>query len=291
MEPVSPQRSIPFCGAFRSWRRTTDETRPRVRSTSQLESGCLPSLERESPRQHTATRADRPGTVKFSASTEHAFVLDASRLTAIWDYIESIADEVTAEMECADDSEREVNSLDAVLRHPNASETQLRALSIRGRSGDPEVDVTVKFESKRTAVRSVHLRVDGPDETAQLIHNRLKAEIANCKPWYSFLARGIGEVLVAILMVWLTMGWLLNTGVVTLPPRTRFYLVGLLVGAGFVNAFRPRLFPLGAFALGGRERRYEVGDKVRRSLTIALATGTLALIYRLLVSLTSPSDS
>ena len=227
---------------------------------------------------------------------KHAFVVRLSDLGKLWKLLESRIGAVTASAECSDEMEREFDAWEELASYENSPTKKIIKLSIESHSDDLKKFVHIKFLGKRFGGILIYIRAR--EQLISEVKDKMSNILDGTKPWYSFLAR-LGSSLLAALtwvVLWfLCRPWELSETLrlpvwetLRLPVWLPFVvLLGFMILLGTViityvdrGLRKPWswLFPMGYFALGQGEQRYEIGERIRLGIIIGLPISLAASV-------------
>ncbi|MDP2562969.1 hypothetical protein [Psychrobium sp. 1_MG-2023] len=151
------------------------------------------------------------------------------------------------------------------------------------------------MELENDDYRTISIASSGDDDTVTKVGDQIPEIIDGLKPWYSVITR------IDLYWVCLTIFGLIAFFVLLMVPeseskdplsfeealRALLIMAGLVFGVFFaykyVNAFKKAIFPIGCFALGQGKERYEVQEKIRWGVVVALIISLLSsTVYGLL---------
>ena len=242
--------------------------------------------------------------MKESISTKrnHAFVVRSSDLEKLWKVLEDHIGTVTVSVECLDDVKREFNDLKELLSYDNSPARRIVSLSVESELDDWEKEAQIVFSSSPSRY-AISIKIKGPERVDSGVKDKIFDILEGLKPWYFFLAPRASSfdhmasfwayiligacVYFGLFFVWVE----LTKKFVSLDsfsePNRGLFVVSVLVIPALLmltlNELRVRIFPLGSFALGQGERRYDTREKVRWGILLgsagALATSLLSFIW------------
>ena len=235
---------------------------------------------------------------------KHAFVIRLYDLEKLWKLLEAHIGTVTASAECSDEMEREFDAWEELASYDNPPAKKIIRLSIESRSDDWKRFVHIRFIGDIFVSTVILIRAQ--EQLISEIKDKISDTLDGTKPWYSFLARFGSYLLVALSWVIL---WVLywpqglSEIILSLPAWETlrlpvwspfvvligFTILLVLIGSAILiyadkGLRKPWswLFPVGYFAIGQGERRYEIGERIRLGIIIGLP---LSFVASLLVSL------
>jgi len=231
--------------------------------------------------------------VRAKFEVTHAFVLDAAAVRKIWVQVGQGCQVIEATARCTDDIIRKFNSATELSDYENAERAQIRSLTISGRSEDYKTNVEISFADRYGAMISFDMR--GSESTIIPLKSNLADISAGLKPWYSKLAT-------------FQTGWLwgafsllclLFTISTPTPAATPFSIKKYLFMAAIVvtvialamatdwlsGKIRRYCFPRAFFSFGQGCARYDVAEKYRWGVIVALFVGFATSIISLPLTL------
>ena len=229
----------------------------------------------------------------FRVKHNHAFVVKENDIQKIWNKLESFDKSVTAIVEFSDSIERKVESCEALIQFENSKKRQIKRIEFTAICKE-RINIT-RVELENDEYRTISIASSGDDETVTKIGDQIPEIIDGLKPWYSVITR-LDLYWVCFLIVFLFSFFVFlmapeseSKGPLSFEQALRllFILAGVLFAGFFaykyVNGFKNNIFPIGCFALGQGKERYEMQEKIRWSVVVALIISLLSsTIYGLL---------
>ena len=224
---------------------------------------------------------------RLSAARKHAFVLRQSDLETLYNLLEKKIGTVTTSAVCSDDVERQFENLGELASYNNPKTKRILILLIE--SGAPNEEGHAKLDFTENPETHISININVQAKTDSDIKNKVFDTIEGMKPWYSFLAEtnnfltifiAVGTGLGCVMIAYLAIEKYYVLGNISKISRTFFLLYSSFI-IGFIanyvlKGLRKRIFPLGYFALGNGERRYEIAERVRWGIIITLAGSFLS---------------
>ncbi|AQQ01683.1 hypothetical protein B0W48_18965 [Pseudoalteromonas aliena] len=229
----------------------------------------------------------------FRVKNNHAFVVKESDIKKIWDKLESFDKSVTAIVEFTDSIERKVDSCETLIQFENSKKRQIKRIELMAICKE-KINIT-RVELENDEYRTISIASSGDDETVTKIGDQIPEIIDGLKPWYSMIAR-LDLIWVCSLIIFL-FGFFVSVMVPDSESKDplsfdqalrALSILGGVLFTGFfaykyVNCFKKTIFPIGCFALGQGKERYEMQEKIRWSVVVALIISLLSsTIYGLL---------
>lgn len=236
--------------------------------------------------------------VRATLETNSAFVLRPDHIRRVWALFESKVGPVSALALCADDFEREFNTIQELLDYDNFPARKIVALQIGTWDKDSDPTASISFMQQRYSP-SIRFTATGVEEQVAVLKQHIANLLDAITPWYSFLSGTPRTVFLlsaaSLPMFFLTLAINVPLHKTHTPPSlsTLFLAIMLMavafIALGFVaaglNALRVRLFPIGLFALGAEQSRYQTDENIRWVVIVGFfvslaASVVFALIWR-----------
>lgn len=230
--------------------------------------------------------------VSKDESLTRPYVLEPEDIQRIYQALTSFTNRITFTLSCQDGFKREFSALEDLIAFENSPTKNIKALGINARSNDGTTYVWVRFDTDRLS--NIRINIEGEEEIAAAINERLEERVSNMKPWYARMAQlGIWQIYLVIytfLLVWFLVAY--ATGKLR-PPNSLSYvwplLIGLLAGivigiiANILDWLKRALFPMGVFALGQGAKRHKDKDLIRTTVIIGFLVSFVASVIVALV--------
>ena len=213
---------------------------------------------------------------------KHAFVLRQDDLQKIWKLLENRIGTVDASAECSDDMERVFDTWEELASYDNPPRKKITKLSVESHSDDREKYADVSFSAQES--EGIRIWIRASEQLGSEIKDKISDILDGTKPWYSFLARENSLLFLILTVVVVFLSRLLET-LETLAVKILVTIpLGIIMGLIARRLVEPWfwLFPVGYFALGQGEHRYEIGEKVRWGIVIAFVVSFAASMASLI---------
>lgn len=200
-------------------------------------------------------------------------MLRAADAASIWAVLSDYVGPVGVTARCADDIEREFDSVDALTGYDNPLPRAIRSLSFRARSKDRETSASLRLGGGLSS--TIDLDIEGPEPSVLNIRDRLSEVFGEIRPWYSPMSRVDFFFVVGAIFFFFVLVLTAMSGGAKSEKTLSFFqalrsatvVLGFLAGIGLViwclNRLRDRFFPVATFALGRGQERYEFDEKIR----------------------------
>lgn len=236
--------------------------------------------------------------VRATLQANSAFVLRPDDIRRIWALLEDKIGTVEAVAVCADDFEREFETVDALVNYDNFPAREIVGLQLDARTKGSEVTARIGFAVQEYAPY-IQFAATGAEEQIAVLKQRVASFLEAIRPWYSgfsWVPRSFLMYLVVCLPVVFTtfMFTLPHVQHPAVPTFHSALLATLIVAAAVVsvgivgialNALRKKAFPIGTFALGAGAERYQTRENIRWVVIVGFlvsmaAAVVFALIWR-----------
>lgn len=232
-----------------------------------------------------------------------AFVLTEEDVNALVELLSAVGPPKCS-IKCSDDLTRTFENIEALLKFDNSPLRAINELSIDSRDWDTSTSGSIKLENV-ALYPNVTLHLEGADNQITKLNDELEARLAGMRPWYAVFT-SLKIVVPAFVLLLFTVGLTLIDTAWSVSPNelNSQFLQGLqdatlrkiaVIAAlavwgvqigGLITLpwWFNRLLPVGSFAIGQGKSRYELREKVRWGVVIALVVGVLgSLIVALIV--------
>ncbi|EKO3946772.1 hypothetical protein F2K80_001341 [Vibrio fluvialis] len=227
----------------------------------------------------------------FRHRDNHAFVLTEADIRKIWSKLESFGKSVSATVEFSDSIERKVESVEALVQFENSKKRQIKRIELIAKC-EKGKNIT-RLELEDDDFRTVSISSSGEDGLVTQVGDQIPEIIEGLKPWYSPISKVDVVFFVGAL---LTICGLLVSLMTPESDGKRAAMsfeeslkaIGILIAffssvyLAFkcLNKLKTAIFPKASFALGQGNERYELQEKIRWGVVVALLVSfSSSLVY------------
>jgi hypothetical protein len=230
---------------------------------------------------------DNKGTLSSNARAQYSihqpFVIGVAEVAKIIDLLTRRIGPVRLEAHCTDSLIRSFSDLDSLSRFENESARKITELDIVASSEDRGKRASIHLTDSE--YNQIFVAMSGPQQEIERLNPEVHAIIKGLRPWYYLLADYHPNSV--IFMFFAIFG--LSAGLVGLagliaqfftPVERLSAFIALLVSGILTVALttyvRPRICPVGVFAIGQQKTWHDFLDKVRWGVCVALVVGIAA---------------
>jgi len=238
----------------------------------------LDGIFREVGEQNQAAQA------RISEAEKHSEKYAAERMREVARYRYKI--------KCSDKATRDFNTLEELLRYPNAKERRIVSLTAETNYARP-TNLSIKFDSSRDYL-PIEYSVSGDEGMVLATAAKLDDVISNTKAWYSVIRYFPWQYLWVIpggFLGWFFTGLLPYDKSNPPPPEIKEHL-GYILISGFIvfcllvlTAYASnKLFPLGQFCIGGGLERYRGFGSIQSIIFVGLVLALIVAVVGAIIA-------
>lgn len=214
-------------------------------------------------------------------SIKNAFLIKSVDLKSLDNLFNQLPGESTYSIETSDGIERKYKTMHEVLSHENSSKNPIQKITLQKSSRDPNLLLIIIFNKDSYNCISYYFSTNEENLIPKI--NRIMECVESTKAWYSSLSQNnfISFYFSLIALSILTIILLGFFGIIQISSTQieqrlisfnyGIFIFGIITGM-LLYIFKHRIFPIGVFAIGQGEKKYD--DLVffqGASLTILLA--------------------
>ena len=240
----------------------------------------------------------------YSEILLQTFVIGDSELNKIYEILKDRIGEVHISADCADNIDREFESVDELIAYENPESKEIRTLYLTARSDNYSKSASINFSGFRW--RGISIKCTGSEEHVSKCKEDMLDVVAGMRLWYNSVHSEYIVPVIYGMFALLFLGWFLSFiwvlflkfewGSVSDPNPTTvetaqflqitlcafqflFYVIGF-----FYKKLRDYAFPPTIFAIGQGTSRFKHKEKVQWvvviGLIVSLAAGLIIAIWQ-----------
>jgi hypothetical protein len=227
----------------------------------------------------------------FRHTDDHAIVITEADIRKIWSKLESFGKSVSAIVEFSDSIQRKIESIEALVQFENSKKRQIKRIELIAKC-KKGMNIT-RLELEDNDFRTVSISSSGEDVLVTQVGDQIPEIIEGLKPWYAPISK---VDVVSLFLGLLTIGFILMSLMLPESDGKReamsfeeslkvigivlAFIASVYLAYKYLNKLKTAIFPNASFALGQGNERYELQEKIRWGVVVALLVSfSSSLIY------------